>query len=355
MVNNLATVVRVTDFLAYADRRLSATGSATTPHAFRRRTAPRALLVCIAAASVLLTTACTETDTTPKVAVEQPVGVQLETPRVTLKNPGTGELQIIEFADIDRTKQKLSLSIKDGFNQSITTADKVIEEADQAAEPSNTFSAAVTAHTLAAENSDTSSRSVFLELDTPTLSGDIAQKVTDIDTARGFALGWFANNQGQVSSVNFTAPVDASDQARAITEQYLSALVGIPVIFPAEKIGAGATWTIESRITGQATMLQTINYTLSKLEETKEGTIVTLDVDVQRRPALGALQSEETDDELKVLSATTTSAGTLELNLTQPLPRSGEIKMTTRVVYGEENAHVRVVQDTATAVAFKSG
>lgn len=347
-------MVRVTDFPTFANRRPKLQPEAANERAFRRRTAPHILLCCVFSASILFASACSETDTTPNVAVEQPVGVQLETPRITLTDPGTGPLQVIEFADVDQKKQKLTLSIADGFTQSITTPDKVTEEADDAAKPSNTFSAPVTAHTLAAENSESSSRSVFLELDTPTLTGDITQKVTDIDTARGFAFGWFANNQGQVSSLNFTAPVTASDEARAITEQYLSALVGIPIVFPTEKIGTGATWIVESRITGQSAMLQTITYTLKKLDETESGTTVTLDVDVQRRPALGALQSEETDDELKVLSATTTSEGTLEVNLSQPLPSSGDIEMTTRVVYGEENSQVRVVQDTATAVRFES-
>ena len=214
--------------------------------------------------------------------------------------------------------------------------------ADAERESGDDEGAECTAYTKQAENSTSSTRSVFGVIDTPQLDGNEAP---EIDTARGFSFGWFANDSGQISSVNFSAPVAANDEARAQTEQYLATITGLPVIFPNEKVGTGASWTVESRITGQSTMLQTITYTLKRMT----GNVVDLDVAVKQRPSLGALKLEE--GELKVIDSQTTSKGTLTVDLTKPLP-TGKVELSTRVIYGKDGDDMRVVQDTTTAVEY---
>lgn len=294
------------------------------------------------AISFFLITGCTEENSAPQVPVEQAVGVAVETPRITLIDAGKSPERALVFADVDSPQQTLDLKVSSGFNQQLLRADAATPTPELLAATPTVFSAPVTAYTKQAENSTSSTRSVFGVIDTPQLDGNEAP---EIDTARGFSFGWFANDSGQISSVNFSAPVAANDEARAQTEQYLATITGLPVIFPNEKVGTGASWTVESRITGQSTMLQTITYTLKRMT----GNVVDLDVAVKQRPSLGALKLEE--GELKVIDSQTTSKGTLTVDLTKPLP-TGKVELSTRVIYGKDGDDMRVVQDTTTAVEY---
>lgn len=295
--------------------------------------------------SCLIAAACSEESSTPQVPVEQAVGVAVETPRITLITAGQAPGRTLAFADVDGQDQHVNLKVSSGFNQQLLRADAVTPAPELLATSPTVFSAPVTAHTKPAENSAASTRSVFGVIDTPTLSGNGAPSV---ETARGFSFGWFANDAGQISSVNFSAPVAADNEARAQTEQYLATVTGLPVIFPTEPVGPGAKWTVESRITGQSTMLQTITYSLKKAS----GNMLELDASVKQRPSLGALKLE--DGELKVLDSQTTSRGTITVDLTKPLPTAGSVQLSTRVVYGKEEDDMRVVQDTTTAVEYST-
>jgi hypothetical protein len=147
--------------------------------------------------------------------------------------------------------------------------------------------------------------------------------------------------------VNFTAPTAASDQTRALTEQFLTAMVGLPVVFPTEPVGVGGSWTVESRITGQTPLLQTIIYTVTGMAGDK----VDLKTSVEQRPTLGSLDMDD-GAKLAVLSSKTVSEGSLTMDLTRPLPTAGSVALTTRIVYGTEDSEHRVIQDTSTKVAF---
>lgn len=124
-------------------------------------------------------------------------------------------------------------------------------------------------------------------------------------------------------------------------------ILSLPVIFPEEEVGVGATWSVDTRVTGESTLLQTATYTITGME----GDRVDLDVDVQQRPALGALTMED-GEPLNVLNSNTTSEGSLTVDLGSPLPVDGRVSYTTRVVYGGADSDVRVVQDSTTSLAF---
>lgn len=153
------------------------------------------------------------------------------------------------------------------------------------------------------------------------------------------------------------APQQAGDEARAIVEQSITKLVSVPVIFPEEAVGVGAQWSVDSRVTGESTMLQTTNYEITEFD----GDIVRLDISIEQRPALGALSLEGhagaegfADDTLNVTSANTRSSGSLTVDLGKPLPVDGELDYTTRVVYGNDGGEASVVQDSSTRLRFSS-
>lgn len=309
---------------------------------FRRR------FVLIPAFSLGLITSCGITDSTPKVPIEQAIGVEVVAPRLTLTNPGTAPLQVLKFADIEQSRQKLEVRIGESFTQEITDVATSQQPPVINPEAMEVFRTTLTAMTKPAADPTVSSRSVFLELDTPSHSKPSVNH--ELASARGFAFGWFANESGKISSVNFSAPQQATDDARTTVEQHMLTLTSVPVIFPDAPIGVGASWTVESRVqTVAQTFLQTLTYSVESIADTT----VTLNVDLSQRPTLGALRTEEGTD-LEVLDTSSTTTGTLEIDLRHPLPTAGELYSVSRVAYGTKDSETRVVQDVGTSLVFQS-
>ena len=288
----------------------------------------RLLLATVACLSLLLA-ACGSTTNDPAVPVDKPVGVQIEAPRVTLVDAGSAPHTTLRYRDIDTGDHKVSVTITDAFTPTVGTAADTNDTPALDPQSPTTFT----------------SGSVTAELDHPKLTGAGAKE--DLAAAHGFTFGWFGNDAGTISSVNFTAPTAASDQTRALTEQFLTAMVGLPIVFPTEPVGVGGSWTVESRITGQTPLLQTITYTVTGMAGDK----VDLKTSVEQRPTLGSLDMDD-GAKLAVLSSKTVSEGSLTMDLTRPLPTAGSVALTTRIVYGTEDSEHRVIQDTSTKVAF---
>ena len=122
----------------------------------------------------------------------------------------------------------------------------------------------------------------------------------------------------------------------------------MPIVFPDEEIGEGAVWTVESRTSGDSTLLQTTTFTLDDLTETG----AELSMDISQRPALGALAMED-GGELEVMDTETRSSGNLSVDFSQPLPTNGDIDIATRVSYGTEESQIRVLQSTNTRMTFR--
>ncbi|MDO4761420.1 MAG: hypothetical protein Q4A31_05835 [Corynebacterium sp.] len=317
-------------------------------HAFRRR---HTLIPIVTFSLMLGLSGCSNYDSSPQVPVEEAVGIEIAQPRVTVINEGTGAKTPLRFADIDN-RRTVEVFIGDGFSQELRRKDSGNTPAPlkaEAVEPRVLHSTA-TVMTKKAENS-TSTRSVFVQLNTPEFVTPTKESLNeDLATARGFGFGWFASDTGEISSVNFTAPTQATDNARALVEQHLLTLTGLPVVFPEAAVGVGASWTVESRVQAAAqTYLQTVTYTLKSFDA--DSTSVVLGVDVAQRPSLGALDAD--GKQLKVVHTESATEGELKVDLGSPLPVSGKIATSTQVVYGEENSEVDVVQESTLTVEFR--
>ncbi|WP_167382183.1 hypothetical protein [Corynebacterium suranareeae] len=286
------------------------------------------------------------------------MGLAVDAPRVVVLDPGSGNLQRLEYQDISSegaaASQEQTINIAQGFAQSIGDAASVDTQAPAGGDVT-TFHLPVTASTTEAEFSDqetvSASRDISLTVGKPTFT-DLTQ-VEDVNSTEGFTLGVRATDSGQHTTLSFAAPVDATDNGRMLMEQYLLTYTSLPIVFPAEDLGVGARWSVDSRVTGESTLLQTVTYTLNSIE----GSTVNLDVEVSQRPSMGALEitDDETSDsaeQLTVLNSNTTSVGNLVVDLKQPLPTAGQVSWTTRVIYGGSNEQVRVVQDTTSSISF---
>ena len=193
-------------------------------------------------------------------------------------------------------------------------------------------------------------RNAFVTAGAPESSGD-----TDVSSAEGFQFGWRGQNTGQMNSLRLAAPQDATDEARGAVEQAIMKLTALPVVFPTEEVGKGASWTVDSRVTGESTLLQTTRYTVASIE----GDQVKLNVEVEQRPSLGALsfegQAQGTDledKELKVVDSSTQSKGNITVDLSKPLPVGGDVSFDTKVIYGAAGSELRVVQSSLTELNF---
>lgn len=281
----------------------------------------------------------------PGPAVEQAVAAPVDAARVTVKDAGSGDKRVLSYEDVN-TEQNSHFELTEGFSQDVV--EKSVAENFESGAPEE----ATTAFDLRAEVSEATddpeqtpaTRNAFMTLSSPTYSGTDA---LNVESGDGFQFGWRADDAGQVSSLRLAAPQSANDDARSILEKAIVELTSMPIVFPEEEIGEGAVWTLDSRTSGESTLLQTTTYTLEELTDTG----AELSVDISQRPALGALTMED-GGELEVLDSTTRSSGNLSIDFSQPLPIRGDIDIATRVTYGTEESEIRVLQSTNTRMQF---
>lgn len=281
----------------------------------------------------------------PGPAVEQAVAAPVDAARVTVEDAGSGDKRVLSYGDVN-TEQNSHFELTEGFSQDVV--EKSVAENFESGAPEE----ATTAFDLRAEVSEATddpeqtpaTRNAFMTLSSPTYSGTDA---LNVESGEGFQFGWRADDAGQVSSLRLAAPQSANDDARSILEQAIVELTSMPIVFPEEEIGEGAVWTLDSRTSGESTLLQTTTYTLEELTDTG----AELSVDISQRPALGALTMED-GGELEVLDSTTRSSGNLSIDFSQPLPIRGDIDIATRVTYGTEESEIRVLQSTNTRMQF---
>lgn len=303
----------------------------------------RLSFAAVSATAALLLAGCSSE---PSVPVDQPVGASVDPARVTVVEAGANPV-LLEYKDLGAEAQNVTVEYATGMTQEVLEG-AAVENTPTLAEDLMGITAPMEAETAEPTNSD-SQRSVTVKL------GDAIaedpQVNQELESVRGFRFGWFANNNGQLSSVNFAAPTQASDEGRATMESVFTGMVPTFVIFPTEPVGVGGSWTVDNRTSGASTMLQTVTYTVSAID----GDNVELDVSISQRPSMGAIPFTEGEEEktLQVLNANTTSEGKVTVNLSKPIPVAGSIHYTTRVVYGENNTSTRVVQDSTTKVTYK--
>lgn len=290
-------------------------------------------------------------------ALDQAVALPVDASRIDVLDPGAGEARLLAYRDVTTSGQGVTVAVSEGFSQTVVRADAVEEEAPLGGSV-DTLTLPLTGVATPAEEpvegEQEATRSLSFRVSAAEASD--LNLMEDLRTTEGFRFGWRAEDTGQVSTVELAAPEGATDDGRSLVEAAVMKVLAAPVIFPEEELGVGAIWSVDSRVTGDATMLQTTTYTVTALD----GDRVELTVEVQQRPALGALSlegvtgAEELEEQaLTVLNSHTTSQGELTLDLTQPLPVDGALTFTTRVVYGGAD-EARIVQDTTTALEFSA-
>lgn len=298
------------------------------------------LVAALAVSTVVVfgtATACSSP--TPQQPQTQSVSLPVDAPRVTVVSPGTGEKRLLQFADAG-AQQRVGVRITDGFDQATADAAQV----DPA--PPTTMHTEILTASLEAQVSQGTPREVSMTLREPHHSN--ATHAADATSIDGFAMTLAGAASGRPDTVTMSAPTSATDSGRALAELFLRKLLAQPVVFPAEPVGEGASWTVDNRVAGDSTMLRQSTYRVVSLR----GNDVELAVDITERPAVTALSLGD-QGELKTVSTKSHGSGNLKISLTQPLPTAGEFSLTTRVVYGQDGSPTRIVQDFSSGVKFQ--
>ncbi|WIM66960.1 DUF6263 family protein [Corynebacterium breve] len=314
----------------------------------------RRIAISLAVLSVGAVSACSAE---PDPLAEIPA-FAVDVARVELLDAGK-DAKLLAYEDIndedDAPATQRTVEVSEGFEQNVVAAEAVDPESPEGTDTSTLtlpLSVTTTSAPVAGDGEVEATRAVHFTAGSPTHT--TATLNDELESNEGFLMDWRGNNQGRISTVKLLAPEDGADEGRAIVEAGLMNILSTAVVFPSEPVGVGGSWSVESRVTGDSTMLRTTTYTVTAID----GGTVDLDVQIEQRPSQASLSFDESEapelagQSLTVESSTTRSQGALTIDLSQPLPVDGEIASTTRVVYAGEDDNFRIVQDQANMVAY---
>lgn len=319
----------------------------------------------MAALTVLpLTSACSTADDDPLATIP---AFALDTPAVEVVSAGQNPqlLQYTDAGDADSlsaaTPWETTVEVATGVDQEVVDAHDTDTQAEAPLGGNANAVDTVTlplsaASAIAAEPSEgesPASRAVELTVGEATHS-DLSRN-EELASAKDFLMRWRANEAGAISTLKLMAPGASEETARETVERTLLLLASANVVLPQEPVGVGGSWTVSNRVTGASNMLRTSTYTVTAID----GNRVELDVAVEERPTQQSLQidndiaGELDGTSLDVDTASTTSEGSVTLDLAHPLPVAGKIASTTRLIYsGDNGAGAKVVQDVTEAITY---
>lgn len=275
----------------------------------------------------------------------------VEPPSVTLVNAGDSP-RLLELATPDpgaaEQPWETTVSLTSGIDQSAQPAGSVDPAAPASPGGSTTtlpLSVAAAPAPPPGEGESEADRRVDI---TVSAGGGAA-------TAEGFKMAWRGSSAGGVDTLKLLAPPESSPADRSAVESSLLSLTAFTPVFPSEPVGVGGSWTSSLRLTGaEAGLRRTTTYTVTSID----GDTVTLDVSVDQEPTQDQLTIDNevagslNGQTLSVDSATTSSEGTITVDLRRPIPVAGSVTATTRVVYTGPQPDTRVVQDMTTGVEY---
>lgn len=283
----------------------------------------------------------------------------LDTPAVEVVETGERP-QLLQFKDaaVDSAEPwETTVEVATGLEQDVVPAEQV-DELGQAPAGGNvdtvTLPLTVTAGPAAepGEGETPAARAVEVTVGTATHS-DLSRN-EELASAKDFLMRWRAAESGAISTLKLLAPGDSTEAGREAVERSLLLLASTNVVLPKDPVGVGGSWTVRNRITGASNMLRTSTYTVTAID----GDRVELDVSVEERPTQQSLSidnevaGELDGSSLDVETTSTTSQGSITLDLTRPLPVAGQVAATTRLVYSGTEGGFKVVQDVTEALTY---
>nr|WP_296772021.1 hypothetical protein [Rhodococcus sp. (in: high G+C Gram-positive bacteria)] len=177
------------------------------------------------------------------------------------------------------------------------------------------------------------------------------QRLTDaLAPADGSHAGLTFTETGAVTALQITPADDAQDSARSAIEQALNQAVYRSISFPDGDVGVGAVWTVQQQVVSGLTIDQTTTATL----RAKDGDRVTVDIRIDQTPESTTLALPDDAGQLAIDSYTMTGTGTLEIDLTKPLPVSGNVTVAGSQQYSDPEGTTVLHQDISDTLQWIS-
>lgn len=175
------------------------------------------------------------------------------------------------------------------------------------------------------------------------------QRLTEsLAPADGSEAGLTMTDTGAVTALRISPADDAQDSARAAVEQALNQAVYRSISFPEDDLGIGAVWTAKQQVISGLTLNQTTTATL----RARDGDRLTVDVRIDQTPESTTLELPDDAGQLAIDSYTMSGTGTLEIDLTKPLPVGGEVTVGGHQQYSDPEGTTVLRQDISDTIRW---
>ncbi|MCJ0893518.1 hypothetical protein [Rhodococcus sp. ARC_M5] len=303
-----------------------------------------------ACSAVALVAGCSSADTDTDPAPEQAtssneVTIPVTPTTTTVVDAGTEPRRILTFDTADSDEQNVDLTTTSTVSQQINN------------DASQDFSSPELTVPLSASTSDTvtdddaatgATRSVELTIGAAT-SPD--EGLTDaLSASEGSAARLATTDSGAITALHITPAEAALDTARAAIERSLNAAVYRSIDLPEAEVGVGAVWTVDQQVLSGITLNQRATVTLRALD----GDRATLDVALAQTPESTTWNLPDDAGTLNIATYTFTGAGTLEIDLTQPLPVGGSITAGGEQMYTDPDSTTVLRQTVGDSITWSS-
>lgn len=264
----------------------------------------------------------------------------------TVVESGAEPRRALRFDTVDADPQNVELVTTSTVQQQIDN-----DAPQDFSSPELTVPLTATTSTRAADdqNEDASSgaaRSIDLTIGAATSPDDSLRDALSASNGSTARLG--STESGAITALHITPSDAALDTARAAIERSLTAAAYRSIDFPATPIGVGAQWTVEQQVLSGITLDQTLTVTLRTLDGDRAG----LDVSITQTPASSVWNLPDNAGSLNIDSYTFDGTGTLDIDLTRPLPVGGSITADGEQMYTDPDSTTVLRQTVGDSITW---
>ncbi|OZD04732.1 hypothetical protein CH275_15260 [Rhodococcus sp. 06-235-1A] len=269
--------------------------------------------------AVALAAGCSSTDADPspeQTPSSNEVTIAVTPTTTTVVNPGTEPRRTLAFDTAGADAQNIDLTTTSTVQQQINDGAPQDFSSPELTVPLS----ASTADAVPEDDASTgATRSIDMTIGAAT-SPD--EGLTDaLSASEGSTARLATTDSGAITALHITPADAALDTARAAIERSFNAAVYRSVDFPDAEIGVGAVWTVDQQVLSGITLNQRTTVTLRALD----GDRATVDIAITQTPESPVWNLPDNSGTLNIASYTYTGSGTLDIDLTQPLPVGGSI------------------------------
>ncbi len=240
--------------------------------------------------------------------------INLPSPEVTVLSPGDGAPQPLTVAPDTDSSQSVTLETSSTESSIAPSAPNA--EQNQIQNTEQQLVTPITARTVCDDPT-----SLEFSIGAPTSKDtDLAPLLTDLDTS----TGGLSYGPGMAPTRLRLKPTDAAGSpARSALEQSLIGALDYAIPLPTTPVATGATWRAVRRVTGSATVTQTMTVTLVS----RTADVLELDVAIDEEPVNSVFAIPGSDATLHIARFSMSGKGSFTVDLRRLLPTSGTLTM----------------------------